>query len=265
MMTIIIPVDKNNDIINSIDSKIKVSFIYLCAMVKDYLSHSVIKRLRDVTNTCKYINYHIRKELINHKYSDKNGTFNKLKEYILFGDENKDKSCISKMEYIDDLSFNKMNDLYGLYDAYDAFCDERNRGVLNNCSTLSELIDDYNDIINENKYENSIYLYKELKNIKCLIEKLELMKLGKCRDLPILLSLKTDLREDAVHCIYQEKPVTLSQQDSGFQQVVGNQERGAEIVTIDTNMSLAGITLPLSIVMTGMFCLLLYKVNNNSI
>ncbi|GAB70073.1 hypothetical protein PCYB_008220 [Plasmodium cynomolgi strain B] len=174
-------VNKDNIIIKSIHSKFRDRFIKLCATIKDYLSHSDIKHLSDITNTCKYINYHIRSDIKNHMYYDINDNSNNFKRYFQFDDEFKNNSCISKINYIDDITFNKMNKLYDLYDAYAAYCDYRNyESVQDNCETLGDVFDDYNDIIKSNKYANSIYLYKELKNIKCLIERDHLIYSGKC-------------------------------------------------------------------------------------
>ncbi|GAB69622.1 hypothetical protein PCYB_003710 [Plasmodium cynomolgi strain B] len=128
------------------------------------------------------------------------------------------------MNYIDDIRFKKMKDLYGLYDAYDSFSQERHyvNEDQGNCMTLRQLIVDYNDIIEKNKkYESSIYLYKELKNIKCLIERDHLFYSG--------------------HALEYEKPCKYNKK------------------------TIAPITIPLISGMTGMFGLLLYKVNNNFI
>ncbi|GAB69973.1 hypothetical protein PCYB_007220, partial [Plasmodium cynomolgi strain B] len=117
--------NKNNT--NSIDTIINDSFIELCEIIKAYLSHSDIKSLKDVTNSCKYINYHIRKDpIIKQKYYDKNGTFNDLMICFPYDDEIKNNSCISKMKYIEDIAFDEMHKLYELYENYEAFCYERN-------------------------------------------------------------------------------------------------------------------------------------------
>ncbi|GAB69695.1 hypothetical protein PCYB_004440 [Plasmodium cynomolgi strain B] len=74
-----------------------------------------------------------------------------------------------------------MKKLYELYDYYQSFSDERKySGDIENCNTLSQVINDYNTIINDNQYKNSIYLFKELKIFKCLIEKNDLFTSGKC-------------------------------------------------------------------------------------
>ncbi|GAB70028.1 hypothetical protein PCYB_007770, partial [Plasmodium cynomolgi strain B] len=191
-------VNTDNAIIKSIDSNIKISFINLCATIKDYLLRSRINPLSGVTNPCNYINYYLRKELRKSDYSDKDGTFNNFKEYFKLDDEIKNNSCISQMEYIDNVTFEKMNKLYGLYDAYKNFCYNKYFILVQeNCIALSEVINRYNDIINNNEYANSIYLYKELKNIKRLIERDRLFYSGKCDS---ILSKFTSPEGDALEC-----------------------------------------------------------------
>ncbi|KMZ90591.1 hypothetical protein PVMG_05738, partial [Plasmodium vivax Mauritania I] len=198
-------VNEDNIIIKSIHTKIKDRFIKLCAAIKDYLSHSDIKPLNGVTKTCNYINFYLRTELKDQKYYDKNDTFDNIKIFFQFDDKIKNNSCISNMKYIDDLIFNKMKKLYKLYDAYEAFCEQIDiHEDLSNCNTLSDVIDDFNGIIKSHKYPNSIYLFKELKKFKCLIEKNDLFTSGKCVSiLPQLSTPQGDSTKDEVQCINQ--------------------------------------------------------------
>ncbi|CAI7724322.1 Plasmodium vivax Vir protein, putative [Plasmodium vivax] len=223
-------IDQTNIIIKSIHSNIKDRFIKICATIKDYLSHSDINPLSDIKNPCNYINYYLRMELKDQIYYDKNDTFKNIKTYIQFGDKNKNNSCISKMEYIDNVTYNKMKKLYNLYDAYEAFLEQRiNNDDLNNCNTLSEVIDEYNDIIKNNEYAKSFYLYKELKHIKCLIESDHLFYPGKCN--PKL----SEFTSPKGLPLEYEKPCKNNEKTS------------------------SGVTISLISGMTGMFGILLYK------
>ncbi|CAG9479382.1 unnamed protein product [Plasmodium vivax] len=223
-------VNQDNIIIKYIHSKIKKNFIILCANLKDYLLHSDIKRLSDVRNPCNYFNYHLKTQLKKVTFYDINDTFNNIKTYFKLDNETKNSSCISKMNYIDNVTFKKMKELYMLYDAYEAFLEQRiNNDDLNNCNTLSGVIDEYNDIIKNNEYENSVYLYKELKNIKCLIERDHLFYSGKCNPkLP-------EFPSPNGHPLEYEKPCKNNEKTS------------------------SGVTISLISGMTGMFGILLFK------
>ncbi|KMZ76725.1 hypothetical protein PVIIG_05898 [Plasmodium vivax India VII] len=229
-------VNEDNIIIKSIHTKIKKNFIILCANLKDYLLHSDIKRLSDVRNPCNYFNYHLKTQLKKVTFYDINDTFNNIKTYFKLDNEIKNNSCITKMNYIDNVTFNKMKKLYDLYDAYEAFYNQRIQDDgIHNCKTLSEVIDEYNDIIKNNEYANNVYLYKELKNIKCLIERDHLFYSGKCNPkLPEFTSPNG-------HPLEYEKPCKNNEKTS------------------------SGVTISLISGMTGMFGILLFKVNNNYI
>ncbi|KMZ76900.1 hypothetical protein PVIIG_06238 [Plasmodium vivax India VII] len=117
-----------------------------------------------------------------------------------------------------------MKKLYVLYNTYEVFNTiKATTSIYGLFTNLVQVVNSYNSIINDNGI--SAYLFKKLKYIKFLVERLELMKSGECRNLSKLLPIKKGTREETEQCIDQGKPITISQQGSVFQQVVGNQER----------------------------------------
>ncbi|KMZ98970.1 hypothetical protein PVNG_05682 [Plasmodium vivax North Korean] len=172
------------------------------------------------------------------------------------------------MKYIDDLIFNKMKKLYKLYDAYEAFCEQIDiHEDLTNCNTLSDVINDFNGIIKSHKYPNSIYLFKELKKFKCLIEKNDLFTSGKCVSiLPQLSTPQGDSTKDEVQCINQgQSEHRPGKFDVSPIHAMPMGEREPKEPLSVSQPSRSGVTIPLISGMTGMFGILLYKVNNISI
>ncbi|KMZ82419.1 hypothetical protein PVIIG_06127 [Plasmodium vivax India VII] len=113
----------------------------------------------------------------------------------------------------------KLYDLYNTYEVFHIISAITSEYGL--CTNLVQVVNSYNSIINDNGI--SAYLFKKLKYIKFLVERLELMKSGECRNLSKLLPIKKGTREETEQCIDQGKPITISQ-GSVFQQVVDNQE-----------------------------------------
>ncbi|CAI7718345.1 Plasmodium vivax Vir protein, putative [Plasmodium vivax] len=197
-------VDTNNEIISSIPKNIKDRFISLCATIKDYVSHSDIIRLSDVTNPCNYINFYLKIELKYQKYSDKKDTFNNIKKYIQFVDKNN--TCISKMIYIDDVIFNKMKKLYSLYDNYEALFEGlRYHDQSYSCTELKDLVKEFNSFILSNKKTTNKHLFDKLKYFKCLLDNVELIKQEKCVGIEKLSSPYVDSEENAIQCRDQEQ------------------------------------------------------------
>ncbi|KMZ77154.1 hypothetical protein PVIIG_06235 [Plasmodium vivax India VII] len=189
-----------------------------------------------------------------------------IKKYIMSDDYLKNNTCISNIIYLEENIYNNMKKLYDLYDNYE-FIYEYDRSGMDThwCTELVKLVKDFNTTVSEKDKRINVYLFKELKYIKCLLENLELIKQKKCAGIEQLSSPYKDSEEETAQCINQGKSVTISQPDSGFQKIGGKPEMGEETDTPDTQMPRAGMTLSVSGAMAGMFCLLLYKVNKNSI
>ncbi|KNA01621.1 hypothetical protein PVNG_06010 [Plasmodium vivax North Korean] len=117
-----------------------------------------------------------------------------------------------------------MKKLYVLYNTYEVFNTiNATTSIYGLFTILIEVVKSYNNTIKDNGI--SAYLFKKLKYTKLLVERLELMKSGECKVLSKLLPMETGTREETEQCIGQGKPITISQQDSVLQQVLGNKER----------------------------------------
>ncbi|KMZ89795.1 hypothetical protein PVMG_06063 [Plasmodium vivax Mauritania I] len=257
----------NHYIHKTILSSLKERVTHVSRKIKGYLKHFDAKDIHKSNNRCAFMYYILNDEIRRTIYKAKSYTFEMFINYIKSDAELKNNTCFSNIMYLEKNIYDNMKKLYDLYNKYEFIYEYDRYGVdTHSCTYLVDLVKDFNTTVREKDKRINFYLFKELKYIKCLLENLELFKQGKCEEIEELLSPYMDSKEDIVQCIDQEKTTARSE---GHKESL-TREMGAEVSGTETGIpgsdeTKAGITLPLSGAVTGMFCLLLYKVKNNSI
>ncbi|VUZ99945.1 PIR protein [Plasmodium vivax] len=229
--------------------------------IKGYLKHFVTKDIHKSNNRCAYINYILNDEIQGLIYKAKSYTFEMFINYIKSDAELKNNTCFSNIMYLEKNIYDNMKKLYDLYNKYEVIYENNRYGMDTHwCTDLVDLVKDFNTTVSEKDKRINVYLFKELKYIKCLLENLELIKQKKCAGIEELSSPYMDSKEDIVQCIDQVKTTARPEghEESQTSERYA-EERGTETGIPGSDKPRASITLPLSGAMAGMFCLLLYK------
>ncbi|SCA59924.1 VIR protein [Plasmodium vivax] len=180
---------ERNPVINTINENVRFSLTHVCKKLKEFLYYIHSNEETNITKCCSYINYYLTDKIQGSVYKQKEDTFAHFKKFLQYDPELKSNECISQMNYMDDGLYKKMKLLYDLYDSYEVLNDRIDfKGDTHFCNDLKDLVIAYNKIIGGYKISESKYLFMELKNIKCLIDKSNLMSKTNCdNDIPLLL------------------------------------------------------------------------------
>ncbi|GAW84281.1 variable surface protein [Plasmodium gonderi] len=158
-----------------LDSKERHNFINICHEIRELFKIMSSYNPSNNGKCCNYINYYIRDQIKDLFPTKENGIFEYFKKYV---DINKTdlsyKTCVSEIKYIEKEEFDKINELFNLYDHYETILnpDSEGNNDPNDCRELKEFIDEYNDIIQKHKDDQPFQ--KVLNNLRCSIENNEL-------------------------------------------------------------------------------------------
>ncbi|KMZ88469.1 hypothetical protein PVBG_05427 [Plasmodium vivax Brazil I] len=169
---------------NTLKSDIKSKYKDIFEEIFRHISNSSVFMSYNPEKACNYISYILYKEVekkSNVKYNE--DTFNTTKKFVQkFKDEYgyTNEFCESKMVYIDSNIFDKLKNLYYLYDKYYEYTKTPYwKNYADQCNTLGYAIQYHNNIV-DNYEEDSDLINKSL-FMKGLIEKLALQPYDKCQ------------------------------------------------------------------------------------
>ncbi|EDL42673.1 variable surface protein Vir7-like [Plasmodium vivax] len=180
-VSIDIEIIKRNSVIDTINEHVRDALTHQCHKLKEFLLYIDSNDKNNLTKCCSYINYHLTNKIQGSVYKQKEDTFAHFKKFLQYDPELKSNVCTSQMKYLDDGIYKKMKLLYNLYDSYEVLnykIDSKNDTHF--CTEFNDLFTDYSKIIDAYKISDSKFLFMELKNIKCLIEKNKLMSKRNC-------------------------------------------------------------------------------------
>ncbi|GAW84415.1 variable surface protein [Plasmodium gonderi] len=160
-----------------VENEERDNFINICQNIRKLFK---IMSSNDSCNNrkfCIYINYNIREQIRDLFPTKQKVIFEHFMNYV---ESNKtDESyntCVPEIKYIEKPVFDKMNDLYNLYEHYETILypnsEDNNYSI--DCDDINGFIDDYNEIIE--KYKHDKAFQKVLNNLRCSIEYNDLFK-----------------------------------------------------------------------------------------
>ncbi|KMZ87888.1 hypothetical protein PVBG_06115 [Plasmodium vivax Brazil I] len=166
-----------------IDETEKPRFSSWCLNVKQYLKHINTYASCNKKECCRYINYIINKDVRDYFFKDDNSIFDYLKEFIKDGTDPKiSNKCITDIDHMDEKQFEETDKLYDLYDTYFSF---ESSHILSNqselCEHFTDIVQKFNELINNYKQIYSEHLFNKLYDLKCLIEKHDLVSKVACQ------------------------------------------------------------------------------------
>ncbi|KMZ95072.1 hypothetical protein PVMG_05599 [Plasmodium vivax Mauritania I] len=139
--------------------------------------HSFLVYYRE--KCCNYINYWLNKTVRDSEYGVNEQNFKIFEDFKKADpkDETDMFDCIPKLRYMDNGAFQKMKNLYDLYDEFTILKQKKNNSSL--CQNITDLAEKYNRIMHAYKWKDK-NLFKELTSLKKVIEKDELGAKNRC-------------------------------------------------------------------------------------
>ncbi|GAW84143.1 variable surface protein [Plasmodium gonderi] len=153
------------------EDKERNNFINICQNIKELFKFMSSNGSCNNGKCCNYINYYIRQQIKENFPTKEEEFFARFKNYI---ESNKNyesyKTCVPKIEYIEEEEFKKMDELYDLYEHYESILnpDPEENNSPTECSDIDGFIEEYNDIIE--KHKEDIPFIKELYILRCSFE-----------------------------------------------------------------------------------------------
>ncbi|GAW84714.1 variable surface protein [Plasmodium gonderi] len=146
-------------------------FINICQIIRDLFNIMSSNDSCKNGKCCNYINYYIREQIKQFFPLKVNDIFEHFKKYVESKKTNESyKTCMPEIKYIQEQEFDKMKELYQLYEYYESILnpDSEDNSDPNGCSEIKDFIVSYNEFIET--YNDDIPLHEELNHLRCSIE-----------------------------------------------------------------------------------------------